>query len=409
MIKKAKVNTSRISHASLARKQFWAMGRAAIDAMRMDFISSNKQILKPQNMKSLLSNVLDQQPTREEVDLFCLAVSDANISGVVDPQELTFDHLYIFLKWNAMQSVASNNKGEDTQIEEEEQQRNLVHLFQRKALAAKRSNNLKLAIEYTKTYRQLQLLKNKDDSLEPSAKEESIERVLKTQPRRNMKEHEKRKRKGQRNEKPQKGKKKYPEIVLESSNLTSIVPITVEEPTKNQIKVTKTGKKAEKKGNINTDEQIKVLTKEKIAETTETKKQKIGAKVEANVERKGPVLVAKNMEVGKKLDQLNSNALQLEKQMKEYVKSIQSALTSIGKPTLDSFRSAGLEKGATGLKSKVIKHLLKKLGLPLPNKSQIKGESLLFLVSISIVVTVCYYLQQLPVTYIIFWFFVFTK
>jgi len=65
--------------------------------------------------------------------------------------------------------------------------------------------------------------------------------------------------------------------------------------------------------------------------------------------------------------------LQLEKQMKEYVKSIQSALTSIGKPTLDSFRSAGLEKGATGLKSKVIKHLLKKLGLPLPNKSQIKA------------------------------------
>jgi hypothetical protein len=191
-----------------------------------------------------------------------------------------------------------------------------------------------------------------------------------------MKEQEKRKRKGQRNEKQQKGKKKYPEIVLESSNLTSIVPITVEKPTKNQIRVTKAGGKAEKKGNINTDEQIKVLTKEKIAETTETKKQ--GAKVEANVERKGPV--AKNMEVGKKLDQLNSNALQLEKQMKEYVKSIQSSLTSIGKPTLDSFRSAGLEKGATGLKSKVIKHLLKKLGLPLPNKSQMKGQSLLFLV-----------------------------
>ena len=285
----------------------------------------------------------------QKLDLFCLAVSDANISVVVDPQQLTFDHLYVFLQWNSLQFVASNNKGEDTQIEEEEQQSNLVHLFQRKALAAKRSNNLKLAIEYTKTYRQLQLLKNKDDSFEPSTKEKPTERVLKNQPqrrdrgkqRRNMKEEEeKRKRKGQRNEQQQKGRGN-PEIVLESSNLTSIVPINVKEPTKNQIRITK----AERKGTTNIDEQINV----KIAETTETKKQKIGAKVE-------------------------------EKQMKDYVNSVQSSLASIGKPTLDSFRSAGLEKGATGLKSKVIKHLLKKLGLPSPNKSQMKGKSLLFLV-----------------------------
>lgn len=121
---------------------------------------------------------------------------------------------------------------------------------------------------------------------------------------------------------------------MESSNLTSIVPINVKEPTKNQIRITK----AERKGTTNIDEQINV----KIAETTETKKQKIGAKVE-------------------------------EKQMKDYVNSVQSSLASIGKPTLDSFRSAGLEKGATGLKSKVIKHLLKKLGLPSPNKSQMKA------------------------------------